>query len=178
MARNDTLAPLTELIPPPKRPLRAGDDDAWRWLKELVDFPFPELFLEYGRTYGVGEIEAGGYVLMVGNPLDARYAKWAIEQSEVMRLRGDGPDRRDTRFYPEPGGVLPFASDLCGDLTFFTRKGQIATCPGGDPNLLVYYDLDLVQFLCQLFSGELSPEYFPNSEVSRSRPVFRKSGWM
>ncbi len=172
-----SIARLTELIPPPKRPLRASDDGNWKKLADAIDFPFPVSFLEYGRTYGTGEFDAGGYVLKMTNPLDPKYPKWALEQSAIMRTRGDGPERRDTRFYPEPGGVLPFASDLSGDLVFFTREATIASCPT-DPNILIQYEYDFVGFLCALFSGALSPEFFPNSAIKDSTPAFKKRAWI
>ena len=177
MANRTTLAELTELVSPPKRPLRCSNESNWKTLKQAIDFPIPDAFLDYGRTYGTGEIAAAGYTLQIGNPLDPKYAKWALAQSEIMRTRGDGPELRATRFYPEPDGVLPFATDLCGDLVFFTRDRAIASCPT-DPNGLIPYNYDLIGFLHSLFSGTLSPEYFPNSETSQANPVFSKKSWI
>ena len=172
-----TLAQLTELVAPPERPLRTADAGNWQKLTDTIDFPFADSFLDYGRTYGTGEIEAAGYAVQIGNPLDPKFPKWVLEQSGIMRTRGDGPDLRKTRFYPEANGVLPFASNLSGDLVFFTQEGTIVSCPT-DPSILIPYRCDLIGFLCALFSGKLSPEYFPNSEMCEDTPEFTKTAWM
>jgi hypothetical protein len=175
------LAALIELVPPPPRPTRIGDPDNCTRLLEAVDFKFPVEFLQYGRLYGTGEMAAGGYVLRVANPLDPVYPKWIRTYSDAMRTRGDGPDRRTTRFYPEPRGVVPFAVDLSGDLIFFSpHRGtaRVVTCPTGDPNDLVAYPLTFAKFLVTLFTGKLNPEWFPNREVRGRALTFKKRAWL
>jgi hypothetical protein len=175
------LAVLSELVPPPTRPLRAAESGNWDTLLAAVGFGFPEEFREYGQLYGTGEIEAGGYVLQVANPLDPAYPGWVLRQAEVMRTRGDQPPRRTTRFYPEDGGAVPFASDLSGELVFFQPRGRairVATCPTGDPNDLVEYRHGFIGFLVAVFAGRLEPEYFPNRALRRSTPTFKKRAWL
>ena len=171
------LRELTELIEPPHRPLKCSDLGNWDKLVEAIDFPFPNEFREYGRLYGTGEIAAGGYGLLIGNPLDPKFPKWVQEQSQAMRTRGDGPDRRPRRFYPEPNGIVPFASDWSGGLAFLTRDGKVASCPG-DPNELISYQHGFVDFLVAMFSADLSPEWFPNKVLRRHRPEFKKLAWL
>ena len=177
MINRATFAQLTRLVRPPQRPLRCSSEDIWEKLKQAIEFPLPNAFLEYGKTYGTGEMEAAGYVLQIANPLDPRYPSWAIAQCEIMRTRGDGPDRRVTRYYPEANGIFPFATDLCGGLVFFTRGGTVVSCLA-DPNLVIQYDCDLFGFLHGLFSGTLWPEYFPNSKTSRQSAKFKKIAWL
>lgn len=177
MTNQSTLTDLTELVAPPKRPLRCSDERNWQKLNQSIQFPFPHAFLEYGKIYGTGEMEVAGYVLQIANPLDPKYSKWAKSQCDVMRTRGDGPELRKTRFHPETDGVFPFATDLCGDLVFFTRSGTIVSCPT-DPNILIPYEYHLIGFLHGLFSGTLSPKYFPKSQTREKTAEFRKSAWM
>lgn len=174
------IEPLLELVPPPSRPLRCADDNSWARLRRTVNFPFPAEFLDYGRAYGTGEIEAGGYGLLIANPLDPAYPKWLLRKSKEMQTRGDPPHRRPTRFYPEDSGVVPFAENWSGDLVFFSSKrpARVATCPTGDPNELLFYRHGFVQFLVDLFSGTLKPEYFPNKGLQGKEPVFKKKAWL
>jgi hypothetical protein len=175
------LKPLVSLVPPPPRPLRGADADNWDKLRAAIGFPFPTEFLHYGRVYGTGEIDAGGYALLIANPLDPAYPGWIEKQSEAMRARGDPPERRATRFYPEDGGVVPFGRDLSGDLLFFRsdrRAVRVTTNVGGDPDDLTAYQQGFTDFLVTLFAGKLEPAYFPNHEMLRRTPVFRKRAWL
>jgi hypothetical protein len=177
----DHLSALVELVAPPPRPLRCADQDNWKSLLCQVEFEFPIEFLRYGRIYGTGEIDAEGYGLLIANPLDPAYPKWLNEMSKAMRTRGDPPELRTTRFYPEEDGIVPFASDLSGDFIFFASHGartHVVTCPGGDPNELVSYRHGFLEFLVTLFSGKLEPAYFPNKELRKRKPVFKKRAWL
>lgn len=175
------LAALVDLVAPPPRPLRCADEGNWARLQAEIEFRFPSEFLQYGQLYGTGEINAEGYGLLIANPLDPAYPKWIRWQSEVMRTRGDGPELRPTRYYPEDSGVVPFAEDWSGDLLFFRSHGasaRVVTCPGGDPNELIAYPHGFAGFLVTLFSGKLKPEYFPNRELRKRKPVFKKRAWL
>jgi hypothetical protein len=176
------LAALVELVAPPPRPLRCADEGNWTRLRAEIRFRFPAEFLQYGRLYGTGEINAGGYGLMIANPLDPSYPRWIRRESEAMRTRGDPPELRRTRFYPEEGGVVPFAESLSGNLLFFRshrRSARVVTCPTGDPSELRTYPHGFAGFLVTLFTGELKPEaFFPNRELRKSRAVFKKRAWL
>lgn len=175
------LKALVKLVAPPPRPLRCADASNLDRLRAAIGFPFPREFLDYGCLYGTGEIDAEGYALLIANPLDPAYPRWIEEQSEVMRTRGDPPERRTTRFYPEEGGVVPFGRDLSGDLLFFrSQRGavRVLTNIGGDPDELTAYSHGFTDFLVTLFTGKLEPAYFPNRELLGRTPVFRKRAWL
>ncbi|MBO0700225.1 MAG: hypothetical protein J2P46_17630, partial [Zavarzinella sp.] len=175
------LAALVKLVAPPPRPLRCADESNWSRLRVEIGFKFPTDFLQYGRLYGTGEIDAEGYGLLIANPLDPAYPKWVCSQSEVMRTRGDPPELRATRFYPEPGGVVPFAHDWSGEMMFFSRERgvvRVVTCPTGDPNELIRYPYGFARFLVTLFRGKLEPEWFPNRELQRRKLAFKKRAWL
>jgi hypothetical protein len=175
------LRALVKLIAPPPRPLRCANEGKWVRLREDIGFEFPIEFLEYGRLYGTGEIDAEGYPLLIANPLDPAYPRWIRRKSEMMRTIGDPLELRATRFYPEDGGVVPFAKNWSGDLLFFSsRHGatHVVTCPRGDPNELVSYRHGFVTFLLTLFSAKLKPEYFPNRKLRNRKPVFKKRAWL
>jgi hypothetical protein len=181
MAHSIKFAALAQLVAPPPHPLRNAAEGNWTRLLTVVDFPFPTEFLHYGRLYGTGEIEAAGYGLLVANPLDPAYPRWLRRKSEFMRTVGDPPELSQTRYYPEPRGVVPFAENWSGDLLFLARNrtaAQVATCPTGDPNELVMYPLGFAGFLHALFAGNLEPEYFPNRELRKRKPVFKKRAWL
>ena len=170
---------LMKLVEPPRQPLRASNVDAWDKLRQEVDFDFPSDFVNFGRIYGTGQIESGGYALMIANPLDPKYAKWLLAQGVIMSTIGDQPDRRTTRFYPENDGMVPFASNQSGDLLFLTRdRNEVVSCPLGDPSESVAYSLTFADFLIELFTARLKPQYFPNKALRSSKPTFRKLAWL
>jgi hypothetical protein len=181
-AMTANLAALVELVALPPRPLRCADEGNWTRLRAEIGFRFPAEFLQYGRLYGTGEIDAEGYGMLIANPLDSAYSGWIRSQSEVMRTRGDPPELRRTRFYPEKGGVVPFAKTWSGNLLFFRSHGRsvrVVTCPTGDPSELVTYAHGFAGFLVTLFTGKLKPEsFFPNRELRKRKPVFTKRVWL
>lgn len=172
------LDELVELVEPPKQPLRCSDDQKWNELHELVHFEFPTEFVKYGKVYGTGMIDSAGYGLLIGNPLDPEYPKWLLKQSAIMRTRGDSAELRPTRFYPENDGVVPIGRDMSGDLLFYSNDGQVVSCPTGYPNDLLTYPHGLIEFLVRLFSGKLTPEFFPNKHLKKHKPVFKKRAWI
>jgi hypothetical protein len=180
-SRATKLDRLITLVPPPPRPLRRADAGNWDLLCAAIGFRFPTEFLDYGRLYGTGEIDAEGYALLIANPLDPGYPRWIRKQSEVMRTRGDPLELRATRFCPEERGVVPFGCDLSGDLLFFRSHGagaRVVTNVGGDPAELTTHPYGFADFLVALFTGKLEPEYFPNRELRRRTPVFQKRAWL
>jgi len=177
----NALEVLNSLVAPPKRPLRSRNDSNWDRLSEAIQFPFPLEFLNYGRMYGTGEIKSGGFGLLVANPLDPTYPKWIKRKCDEMRNIGDPPGLRPTHYYPEDEGVIPFAENWSGELLFFTSNNdgvKVVTCPTGDPSELISYPHDFIEFLVELFSGKLQPEYFPNAEIRKNAPTFEKVAWI
>ncbi len=175
------LAALVEMIAPPSVPLRNGDEHNWTALRAEISFDFPNEFFEFGRLYGTGEIDAEGYGLLIANPLDPAYPNWIRTKSEEMQSRGDPQERRATRFYPEDRGVVPFAENWSGELLFLTPhrpSARVAICPTGDPNELITYTHGFATFLVTLFTGRLKPEYFPNPEMRKRKPKFKKRAWL
>jgi hypothetical protein len=176
---NQSISTLLDLVEAPSRPLRASSEKNWHKLTSEIDFPFPGEFYEYGKHYGVGEIESSGYGLLIASPFDAAYPEWIRRKSEWMRNIDDALEDRSTRFYPEKGGMVPFAENWSGELLFFSAdSANVAICLGSDPRDLVEYPFGLIAFLIKLFSGVLKPEYFPNKIIKNGEPVFKKRAWL
>ena len=172
---------LTELVSPPNRPLRCSDESNWDNLNATIDFPFPDEFREFGRLYGTGEIDSNGYGIVVANPLDPAYPDWLTKNASIMSTIGDPPELRPTRFYPEEGGMVPFAGDLSGDLLFLSVRSEgvrVVSSPLGAPDEEVVYPHGFVNFLLALFEGRLKPEYLPNDEMKAGTPEFIKRAWL
>lgn len=176
-----SLDELMELLPPPTKPLRATDERNLEQLNRTIHFNFPTDFIAFGKRYGTGEIEVGGYGLLIGNPFDASYRKWVERTCGIVRTIGDPEPLRPTRFYPESNGLIPFAEDLSGDLLFFAPAGAqsfVCSVNLGDTSFAVEYKRSFVDFLIDLLRGRLKPEYFPNVDIRAGKATFVKRAWM
>lgn len=172
---------LTELLPPPKRPLRCKDEGNWKVLHKKIQFQFAEDFLEYGKLYGTGEIEIGKYGLLVANPLDPYFVKWITQKGQALTTMGDPPELRSLFFYPEPNGLIPFASDWSGELFFFQQRSSninIVSMPLGEPAYAKIYRHSFSDFLVKMVNQTLSPLYFPLQKSKDFQVNFRKLAWL
>lgn len=172
---------LQELLTPPARPLRCGTLKNWRVLHEKIDFQFPDDFLEYGKLYGTGLINISKYGLKVANPLDPNYVKWILSRGKSLSTIGDPPELRSFNYYPEPGGLVPFAENMSGELIFLQRRRtavKVVSMPLGEPDRATIYPCSFSEFLVKLITQKLDPPYFPVQHLDDFEITFEKLDWL
>ncbi|HZZ78054.1 MAG TPA: SMI1/KNR4 family protein [Gemmataceae bacterium] len=115
-----TIRDLTELVPPPAKPLFADDENSWAAVQKRLGVRLPAEMAHFGRTYGSGRFDGGAGRLQIYNPFDPLYEAVVRSVSDVyLGLREDSPHWLPYDFYPEPGGLFPIAyADGRGTMVF------------------------------------------------------------
>lgn len=156
---------LTRLIPPPPQPLWANGD--WDEVEAALGMELPPDFKQMVGAYGAYHFAEfltpltpfGGRDLLVGP------AKRLLDQER--NFRDSNPDACPYPFYPEPGGLLPWAGTDNGDRVCWLTDGQpdewtvVCWNPRG-----WYYDahpVAAVEFLVGWLSGHISTSVFPDA---------------
>ncbi|MEV5786789.1 SMI1/KNR4 family protein [Streptomyces sp. NPDC052287] len=156
---------LVSHVPPPSRPLWASGD--WNKVESVLGLELPTDFKQLVGAYGAYHFAGfltpltpfGGRDLLVGP------AKRLLDQERGFR--DSNPEACPYPFYPEPGGLLPWARTDNGDnvcwLTDRTPDEWTVVCwnPRG-----WYYDahpVGAVEFLAGWLSGHLSTTVFPDA---------------
>ena len=85
--------------------------------------------------------------------------------SDVFRAMDDGLPEHPYRYWPEPGGLVPFGSTDNGDYVLWLPCGaperwSIVVWDRADGDFEVF-DFDLTGFLAGLASGAIRPKAFP-----------------
>ncbi|MEU3604038.1 SMI1/KNR4 family protein [Streptomyces sp. NPDC035033] len=117
------LDTLTALVPPPPEPY-LGERD-WAWAHERLGTRLPAEYVRLTETYGGG---VWCDWLRVKLPLGTGehdlvpWAHWCTDN--YRRLRAGFPDRHPLAAWPEPGGLLPFASSIDGDQLCWLTEGD------------------------------------------------------
>ena len=112
---------LTKILPPPKKPLDY-DEDALHVNHGIFQFDFPEDFLEFGRTYGSGEIKCA-YSWEVWSPCRRLYPFLVLDFAVVMNACKDEIEDPPFAIFPERGGIFPFAFTANGDYVCWLTEG-------------------------------------------------------
>jgi hypothetical protein len=124
---NSLWKQLTPLLPAPKSP--KGLDRSWRSVEKELGLPLPSDYKRFIDTYGTGLICGKGMdfgYLGVWNYRDRSEASplsqsisSVIREYEDARSKGyDSP----CLFYPDSGGLLPFANTASGDYFNWTTS--------------------------------------------------------
>ncbi|ROQ68659.1 SUKH superfamily protein [Streptomyces sp. 840.1] len=156
---------LTRLVPPPSQP-RWGTGD-WDGVEAALALELPSEFKRLAETYGAYHFSEfltplapfGRRDLLVGP------AKRLLDQERGFRKRN--PEKCPYPFYPEPGGLLPWAGTDNGDRVCWLTDGKpdewtvVCWNPRG-----WYYDahpVGAVEFLVGWLSGDISTGVFPDA---------------
>lgn len=117
------LAALTALVPPPEHP--AVGARSWDWLFERLDTRLPADFVALMDVYGAGTWLEW---LSFARPRDHGERGLVAEAGWRMRTyrghREAHPDSYPLPVWPEPGGILPFASTIDADWLAWLTIGE------------------------------------------------------
>ncbi|MGW3630362.1 SMI1/KNR4 family protein [Streptomyces sp. NPDC005122] len=151
--------------PPPSQPLWANGD--WNEVESALGLQLPTDFKQLIGAYGAHHFAGfltpltpfGGRDLLVGP------AKRLLDQERGFR--DSSPEDCPYPFYPEPGGLLPWARTDNGDTVCWLTDGKPAawTVVCWNPRGW-YYDahpVGAVEFLAGWLSGHISTTVFPDA---------------
>jgi hypothetical protein len=117
------LAALRLLAPPPAKPYLG--DGSWERLFEELGTRLPTDYIELMDTYGAG---CWSEWLNFVTPLRTNGRGFAYHANEVLdgyrNLRAQHPEFQPLAVWPEPGGFLPFANSVEGDVLGWLTQGS------------------------------------------------------
>ncbi|MFD8015069.1 SMI1/KNR4 family protein [Streptomyces sp. NPDC058955] len=171
------LDTLTALVPPPPEPY-LGERD-WAWTHERLGTRLPTEYVRFTETYGGGTWRDWLRVKLPLGTGEYDLVAWAHWCTDNYRdLRASFPDRHPLAAWPEPGGLLPFASSIDGDQLCWLTEGD-------DPDawpLIVFPRHDrqgppltgtLTEVLLAWLRGELAVEGLPRLTYPHEDPLDR-----
>lgn len=127
------LEALTALVPPPRKPYLG--DGTWEWLYERLGTRLPTEYVTLMEAYGGG---CWTQWLNFDAPLETGRFGLVEEATRVCdgyrSLRASHPQFQPLAVWPEPGGLLPFASSIDGDQLGWLTEGPTPD----DWSLIVY----------------------------------------
>lgn len=155
---------LLKAVPPPAMPFEVYEGP-WEPVETFFGTALPSDYKEFVRLYGSGYFME---FLRVRVPRAwNEYARIASQARIITRIfRGLEPlDPYPYPFWPETGGLLPFATTDNGDELFWLTEGPPDTwrVVVWDRGLGEFETLDcgLTDFLAGLATGEILPKEFP-----------------
>lgn len=152
------IAKLTTLVPPPAAaaPLNASE---WLRVESDVGTQLPTDYKAFVDRYGLGRLSdfIVVFVPMSDNP-NADLAVQVERQLGALRELRDAGEPCPYSFYPEPGGLLPFAATDNGDVLFWLTSGSpdnwsVVVNEARSP-LYAAHQCNMVDFLTDLLTGK------------------------
>jgi hypothetical protein len=172
-----TIDNLTGLVAPPPHPV--GADCDWALTEGALGLRLPADFKALVSHYGVGQFgDIGLWDTLTGGV--SRFVELAYRDRDHLRqLREQFPGDFPYPFYPEPGGLLEWASTGSGDRLCWLTEGE----PDGWPVVVwnlregaYRYDVGAVDLLHAFLGGQLEIDLLgPTSEVPWFEPYRQRS---
>jgi hypothetical protein len=153
---------LVSLVPPPASPVDADGD--WRRVQRLLGVALPGEFRVLLGRYGVGSFD--DITLLTPFDTHPQGVFDLVEHAERLipwfeDLREDSPADFPFPLYPEPGGLLPWATTSVGTDLCWLTEGRPDRWPTAVWNVRgggSRYDLGAVDLLHDYLSGRLRIE--------------------
>jgi hypothetical protein len=180
----DAFSRLIEMVPPPEHPYDAGNEEYLASAEVVLGLKLPANFKTLILTYGTGCWQGFWYIL---NPNTSNEYLNLIAQSQSLLpkgwstldaeriIRNQEQERYPHPIYPEPGGILPWATTDNGGRFFWLTIGEPdhwSTIYYADraPDYCVY-NMTSTELLYGAVSGTLpvfSGPFGPDFEYGRS----------
>jgi hypothetical protein len=168
-----TLEQLVRIMPPPEKPLAASGD--WQAVASTIGTALPSDYMAFIARYGTGRISG---FLWVYNPFEENVhlnllTRYRIILNADRELRKSFPDDVPESFFPEPGGLFPWAGTDNGDRLYWRTKGDpeawsVVVWESRGPRY-ESYALSMASFLWAWLQGEKKVPVFPPEDWE---PVF------
>jgi len=130
LTEGEGLDALRRLVPPPTTPYLG--DDSWERLFDRLGTRLPAEYVALLETYGSGSWRSWlNFVTPLRDPDAARskgyrgLADFVEQMLDIYReLRAEHPEFQPLAVWPEPGGFLPFADSIDGDVFGWLTLGD------------------------------------------------------
>lgn len=123
---NANLELLKSLIPPPDNAMFA--DSGWSQVENQLGVPLPADYKEFISVYGSGSLQSFLHIMNLSDSRIAFQEVVSVVFSQLSSYREAGKCGCYKAF-PEPGGLLPFASTDDGNYLFWRMDGNPDTWP-------------------------------------------------
>ncbi len=169
------ITDLTAIVPPPAKPVETGNPKLWAHLEKQIG-PVPQDYKDYITLYGTGSL--GGFV-RVYNPF--AHDEYADLMRAILRFYEVNSQLKQLDgyhfpypIYPEPAGIVPWASDDNGNVYYWQT--------GGDPDhwtVVVQASRSprwqevrssMTAFLVDAFTQRVKCRFWPSDFPDSSRP--------
>jgi len=117
-----TIDDLVRLVPPPEAPVDATGD--WERVEADLGLELPSDFKMLIQRYGSGQFESFITPLNPFGPHPLLIADARRLQEDDQPFREENPELSPYAFYPEPGGLLPWAGTDNGDRICWLTEGH------------------------------------------------------
>jgi hypothetical protein len=149
------LRDLMGLVPPPVEPIDA--DGEWRWVWPSLGCRLPNDYQDLVRAYGLGSFDD----VVLWTPFTPRsWANLVVNARDLADeygpVRDDDPAAFPYPLYPEPGGMLPWASTGDGDWLCWLTDDEPNGWPVVEWNIREgahRHDVGAVEFLNDYLTG-------------------------
>jgi len=160
---------LQRVLPVPRTPQSNGDPESWHNVEKTIGLLLPSDYKDYITMYGDGQI---GRFLTPLNPFSRRAATNLMESApRIIRSYDQLVSALDKDvcpypFYPEIGGLYPWATTNDGDGLFWLTNGPQDAWPVVVAALETREQVDIYRqsmtsFLADWVIGQLVIEGFP-----------------
>lgn len=159
-----TIKSLLDLVQPPLNPSATGDDEAWKKLERILDFPFPDEYKACINIYGSGTFS--DTIILISPFEDHAYQDWIRTELEYYSsTREKFPELFQFSIYPSKGGLYPWAMTSSGEKIYW----ETLDIPDEWP-IIAYstrgpeferWKLPVSEFLYKWISGTLDSKVLP-----------------
>lgn len=170
------ISELTVIVPPPAKPVETGNEKLWAQLEKQIG-PVPQDYKDYITLYGTGSL--GGFV-RVYNPFardeytDLMCAIVRFGEINTHLKQSEG-DRFPYPEYPQPGAIVPWASDDNGNIYYW----KIGVDSPDDWPVVVQASRapdwqevasPMTTFLAKAYTKRVKCKFWPKDFPDRKRP--------
>ncbi|TXR48434.1 SMI1/KNR4 family protein [Phyllobacterium endophyticum] len=169
---------LMELVPPPKLPIHVGTMDGWRLVENELGVEIPIDYKILISHYGSGAFD--GFLWLL-NPFEPNknlnfQSQGAYLRRSFAELRSQSPDFYGSPIFPEPKGLLPWATTDEPDMIGWIVEGGSQQWAVGfhdiSENKVINFKCNVTDFLIKVLSNEfVGLNFFPD-DFPQSCPTF------
>jgi hypothetical protein len=158
---------LLAVLPSPAIPAESNSKNNWGEITDQIGEPLPTDYMQFIDAYGSGSLNS---LISVFNPfsmnrhLNLMY-QMNVQLSALRLLKTEFPGEISYPLFFEPGGLLPWAISIDGDVYCWLTKGYsgkwevVVICRQGGTE---HFPMTMSQFLARLIKGHISSASLPN----------------
>ena len=172
----EALVQLLGIMPAPQSPRAAMGD--WSMVISTLGTALPGDYVDFINCYGTGCISQ---FLWIHNPFEANVhlcllSRYSVILDADLDIRTSFPEEIPQPLFPEPGGLLPFATTDNGDRIYWLTKGApeswtVVVWESRGPHY-AEFAMTMTRFLCGWLGGNLHVPMFSPADW---QPIFEQN---